>query len=98
MKNNHPYDHYRQQVRPALQIKLDEFQFYGYGNIKENELWAFLTKKKWKKTQEEKRLFEIIEDVMAVKTGEFINYSTVEALKGTDFSIDNEEDMRSLFK
>ncbi|WP_080844710.1 post-transcriptional regulator [Cytobacillus gottheilii] len=97
MKSNHPYDSFRQQVSPALQVKLDEIQFYGYGNVNEDEFWSFLTKKKWRKPKEEVKLFEIIEDIMAVKAGEYINYSTVEALRGSDLSL-SEEELKSLFK
>lgn len=98
MKSSHQYDRFRLQVKPALQSKLDEFAFYGYNGVEEDALWSFLTEKKWRKPISEVRLFEIIEDIMAVKAGEFINYSTVEALKSAEFSLDNEEDLKGLFK
>lgn len=98
MKMGHEYDYFRNEVKPALECKLDEFRLLGYQKVTEQELWGFLTKKKWKKPKESVRLFEIVEEIMAVKVSEFIHYATIEAFKGSDFAFDNEEERRELLK
>ncbi|WP_042342325.1 post-transcriptional regulator [Bacillus timonensis] len=75
------YDKFRETVRPFLKSKLEEFELYGYGSVKEDELWNFLINKTWRKEKEEKILNQIVSDVLAVKIGDFMNYATVEAFK-----------------
>jgi hypothetical protein len=79
------YDQYKDTVKPALISKINEFELYGYDKVLENELWEFLNKKKWKREREEKRLHEIVSDILAVKVGEYMNYATVEAFKSPDW-------------
>ena len=98
MKIGHEYDRFRQEVDLVLKSKLEEFEVYGYDKIQEQELWNFLTQKKWRKPNENIHLFQIVQDIFAVKVGEFMNFATVEAFKATDFSFDNEDELRALLK
>lgn len=98
MKIGHEYDYFRTTVKPALESKLDEFRLLGYKKVTEQELWEFLTKKKWKNTKENVRLFEIVEEIMEVKVSEYIHYTTIEAFKEADFVFDSEEERRELLK
>jgi hypothetical protein len=99
MKNGgHPYDHFEVVVQPALQSKLEELNFLGYGTYHESQLWNFLTKKKWKKPKETINLYEVVQDILSVKSGDFMSFQTVEALKSTDFSFNNEEEWKELLK
>lgn len=98
MKIGHEYDYFRNEVKPALESKLDEFRLLGYEKVTEQELWGYLTKKKWKKPSGNVRLFKIVEEIMAVKVSEYIHYATIEAFKGTGFAFDSEEDRRELLK
>ncbi|GLB58335.1 post-transcriptional regulator [Cytobacillus sp. NCCP-133] len=98
MKIGHDYDYFRTKVEPALESKLDEFRLLGYKKVTEQELWGFLTKKKWKKPKENVRLFEIVEEIMAVKVSEYIHFATIEAFKGSEFAFDNEKERRELLK
>ncbi|MFE8703488.1 post-transcriptional regulator [Cytobacillus sp. FJAT-54145] len=98
MKIGHEYDCFRNKVQPALECKLDEFSLLGYGTVNEHDLWSFLTRKKWRKPKEEIMLFEIVQDILGIKIGEYMNYATVEAFKLDDFSFDNEEDKAALLK
>lgn len=97
MKINHIYDHLRNDVQPALNSKLEEFSMLGYGQVAEQELWDFLIKKKWKKLNESKRISEIVDDILSVKVGEFFSFASIEALKETEFVLD-EEGLRELLK
>jgi hypothetical protein len=98
MKFGHVYDRFREEVRPILTSKVEEFEVMGYDKISEQELWNFLTQKKWRKPKEDVHLFEIVQDIFSVKVGEYMGYATVEAFKLTDFSFDDEEEMKELLK
>lgn len=76
----HPYQIYRTEVSLALQSKKEEFNLLGYPDITEEDIWLYLTNKKWKKPQEGTRQYEIIQDIMSVKIADYMNYVTVEAL------------------
>lgn len=98
MKIGHEYDRYRSQVQPALKSKLDEFRLLGYETINEQALWNYLTKKKWRKVQEDIKLYEVVQDIMSVNVGEYMNFATIEAFKKTEFSFDNNDELKELLK
>ncbi|MBU8879524.1 post-transcriptional regulator [Bacillus sp. FJAT-29790] len=98
MKIGHTYDHFRSQVQPALVSKLEEFSLLGYGSVAEHEVWEFLKRKKWKKKDEGKQLFEIVEDILSIKVGDYFSFATIEAFKGAEFAFNNEEELRELLK
>lgn len=98
MSQVHSYDKFHDAIKPALKSKIEEFSILGFSTVDEEQLWGFLTKKKWRKVREDIKLYEIVEDIMSVKPGEYMNYASVEALKLTEFSFDNEEDMKELLK
>ncbi|MCM3568429.1 post-transcriptional regulator [Neobacillus mesonae] len=98
MENGHAYDHFRSEVHPALVSKLEEFHVLGYDSVSENELWKFLTRKKWKKTKGDIHIYEIIEDVLAVKVSDFISFTTIESYKTAEFSLDDENELKELLK
>ncbi|KAF0825506.1 post-transcriptional regulator [Cytobacillus firmus] len=98
MKIGHEYDYFRTTVKPALESKLEEFRLLGYKKVTEQELWGYLTKKKWKKPKENARLFQIVEEVMGVKVSEYIHYATIESFKEAEFDLDNEEERKKLLK
>ncbi|MCJ7839926.1 post-transcriptional regulator [Lederbergia sp. NSJ-179] len=80
-RKEHPYDSYVPILEPVLKSKLEEFSVLGYETIKEQDLWAFLTQKKWKKSHEGIRIHELVSDILSVKVGDYMNYATVEAYK-----------------
>lgn len=94
----HEYERFRKTVEPALFSKIEELRLLGYGTIKEGQLWEYLTTKKWKRVKEDMKLYEIVDDILSLKPGEYMNFASVEALKLTDFSFDNEEDLKELLK
>jgi hypothetical protein len=98
MNFGHQYDRFREQVKPVLLSKLEEFEILGYQTISEPELWNYLTVKKWRKPKEDIQLYEIVQEIFSVKVGEFMNFATVEAFKMPDFSFESEEDMKELLK
>lgn len=98
MKLSHEYDRFRNDMKPALDSKLGEFATLGYDTVSEGELWNYLTKKKWRKTREDVRVYEVVQDILSVKVGEYMNFATVEAFKVADFAFDDEEERKALLK
>lgn len=98
MSTVHEYDRFRKQVEPALISKIEELKLLGYGTINENQLWDFLVSKKWKRVKEDIKLYEIVDEILSLKPGEYMSYASVEALKLADFSFDNEEELKELLK
>jgi hypothetical protein len=82
--NNNNYEYLRNQVGPALQSKLEEFQILGYRDISEPQLWEYLLKKKWKKVTEEMKLHQAIQDIFSVKVSDYMNFATVELYKAAE--------------
>lgn len=52
------------RIKPALISKCSEFKKMGYKNIKEADLWNYLTDKKWTKSKE-LTLSEMVEDIFS---------------------------------
>ncbi|MGD6899042.1 post-transcriptional regulator [Bacillus infantis] len=94
----HVYEKFRRQVQPALQSKLEEFRLLNYGAVAEDELWKYLTEKKWRKPHEDARLFEIVGGILEVKAADYFSYATVEAFKGKGLGELSEEDRRKLLE
>jgi hypothetical protein len=88
----HSYEGYFQILKPALISKSEELLVLGYGDISVEKIWGFLTKKKWRKTKEDIHVYELINDLLASKPGEIMNYITVEAFKGENLLSDLRED------
>lgn len=98
MESSNKYNHFRTQVQPALTSKLSEFRLLGYGSVSEEDIWDFLTKKKWKKVKEEIRVYEVIQDILAVKVSDYMNFTTMESYKTAEFSLQDENEWKELLK
>ncbi|MFF2447684.1 post-transcriptional regulator [Neobacillus sp. NPDC058068] len=98
MDNNHAYDYFRTQVQPALASKLSEFRLLGYDSVTEQELWEFLIKKKWKKVKDELMLHEIIQAILSVKVSDYLSFAAIETYKTSEFSFDDENELKELLK
>lgn len=94
----HEYDRFREDADLFLQSKAEEFALLGYGKVERDELWQFLKKKKWRKAIPNKAFCEIVEDIMSVKPGDYMNYVSVEQLKTTEFSLDDADELKELLK
>ena len=82
-----------------MKSKQEEFLLLGYDNVSEEDIWEFLLKKKWRqKEQKEIRLFEMVQHILSLKVGEFMNYMVVEALKEAEFTFENEEERCRIIK
>jgi hypothetical protein len=94
MNNQRPdFEKFYSVLKPALLSKVEEFQLLGYGVITMQELWKYLTKKKWKKVKEEPLMYRMIADILSTKPGDYMNFITVEAYRAPSMltSIDEDE-------
>ena len=98
MENSHVNEKNRTQVQPVLKSKLEEFRLLGVDSVTEQGLWEYLIKKKWKKVKQEMRLYEMIQEILSVRVSDYLNYVTIESYKTTEFSLDNEEELKELLK
>lgn len=97
MTKNHPYQRYYFKVKPALKIKLEEFSMLGLKEIVVEDIWNYLTTKKWKKHQENIHLYEIVADILALSSSQFMTYQVVEAYKAPSlFEPLSEEELKEL--
>ncbi|WP_241735338.1 post-transcriptional regulator [Anoxybacillus flavithermus] len=64
----------RKQLMPALQSKVDELKLLGYEQATIEDVWNCLMVKKWKKNKEEKRLFELVNDVLSLRASDYMAY------------------------
>ncbi|WP_338470367.1 post-transcriptional regulator [Niallia sp. XMNu-256] len=87
-----------EKIRPVLQSKVEEFILLGYDSVTEQDIWDYLVNKKWKKDKVDLMLFEVVQEIFSLKIGDFMNYTTVEALKESSFTLENEEDRLELLK
>lgn len=92
MKGKHPYDSYFHLLSPALESKVEEFIVFGYDKVNKDDLWGFLTKKKWKKHKDAIRMYELVADVLSLNVGEYMNFATVEAYKSPNWFTDLDSD------
>ncbi|MBY6270622.1 MAG: post-transcriptional regulator [Caldibacillus debilis] len=96
---DHPYDIYREEVKEALRCKLDEFALLDFTEVTEDDLWEMLTKKRWKKPQEDIHIYQIVSDIMSVKPSDMMNFiSALEMTAENLFSEENREELRELLK
>ncbi|MFE4238763.1 post-transcriptional regulator [Peribacillus butanolivorans] len=98
-KKNHPYQRYYVKVRPFLKSKREEFQMVGLNAVTEEDIWATLTKNKWKRPQENIHLHELVADIVTFSSNQFMTFQMVEAYKSPNlFEPLSEEELKELFK
>ncbi|WP_108669475.1 post-transcriptional regulator [Peribacillus acanthi] len=96
MGNSHQFDEFKQSVMPALQSKREEFVLYGYGEVKEQDIWHYLQKKKWKKHQGSPLLHNIVNDILRLNVSEYIHFATIEAFKASSNGLNGPDSYKDL--
>lgn len=61
------------RIMPALTSKCSEFKKIGCKNIKESDIWNYLTSKKWQSSSE-LTLSEMVNDIFELRVEEINNY------------------------
>jgi hypothetical protein len=98
MKVGHPYEQFRQNLEPALRSKSEELSLLGYGTYQESQIWDYFVLKRWRKPKADIHLYEVAQDILTLKPGDFMNFQTIEALKYSQNSLPSEEDWKELLK
>lgn len=97
MMGIHPYNKYFHSLLPALKSKVEEFRLLNYGTIDIPSLWEYLTKKKWRKPEEDVHVYELVADILSIMPGDYMNYATIEAYRSANlFEEVNEEEWQEL--
>ena len=91
-ESTHPSDEFYELLQPALASKAEEFLLLGYGKVKHEELWRYLTKKKWIKMDRSPVLYQLVADILALKIGDYMNFATVEAFRSPNLFANIESD------
>jgi hypothetical protein len=71
----------REQLMPALQCKYDEFRLLGYKQVTMDQIWDCLVQKKWENFKEERKLFELANDILSLQIGEYMSFITMQSYK-----------------
>lgn len=71
-----------EQVLPALSNKTDEFSFYGYDSVTEEDLWTYCLAKLWrKKDLQEISVHEAVGDILSISPARYMTHTQVEGFK-----------------
>ncbi|MDC3412434.1 post-transcriptional regulator [Terrihalobacillus insolitus] len=74
---------WKNQMEPVLSSKVDELKQMGYSRTSQEEVWKCLVKKVWK-GDPQKRLHQIVEDILHLGSTIYLSYLTVEAYQDDD--------------
>jgi hypothetical protein len=90
-----------EQVRPALSNKADEFSFYGYGSVTEEDLWTYCIGKLWRKKDPGTiPVHEAVGDILSISPARYMTHTQVEGFKkaagSSGFAGLDEEEFREL--
>lgn len=88
----------RDQLKPAILSKLNEFEILGYESVQEDDIWKFLLMKKWRKLKEDDiQLHKLVNDILSVKIQEYMTFITVEAFQAPSSELSS-DDLKELLK
>ncbi len=95
----HPYQQFYTKVRPVIESKLEEFRMVGLAAVTEEDVWSYLTNKKWKRPQEGIHIHELVSDILSLTSNQFMTYQMVEAYKSPNiFAPISENELKELLK
>ncbi|RWZ59969.1 hypothetical protein EQV77_01330 [Halobacillus fulvus] len=78
MENTKVVSLWKEKVDPALTSKVEELKWLGYANATPEELWNCLVKKVWK-GEPEKRLYEVVQDILHMRSHTYLSFITNES-------------------
>lgn len=92
------YEQLFHKVFPALDSKMNEFNFYEYNAISIDDLWNYCIEKKWRKKKvEQLRLHEIVSTILNITPSEIVSHGQVQEFKKSDwFSEANSNELQFL--
>ncbi|WP_010651020.1 post-transcriptional regulator [Oceanobacillus massiliensis] len=69
---------WKQMIIPALKSKAEELEMMGYSQATPEDVWTCLVKKVWK-GEPEKRLHEIVQDILHLASNTYLSYLTMKS-------------------
>lgn len=95
------YERLFQKVLPVLQNKVEEFQYFQYDSITEEDIWNYCIQKKWrKKNVEELHLYEIVQTIFSLKPSDIVSHFQIQEFHTQTnwFDSINHEELEELLK
>lgn len=74
---------WKASVYPFLDSKVEELQLMGYSQATRNDVWRCLVKKVWKGSPD-KKLHQIVHEIMHLKSSTYLSYLTVQSYENND--------------
>lgn len=74
---------WKASVIPALDSKVEELILMGYSQASRDDVWKCLLEKIWKGNPE-KRIHEVVQDIMHLGSGTYLSYLTVNSYQNDD--------------
>lgn len=92
MKERQQFDVWREDLKPLLESKSEEFRLLGYENVTEEDIWD-CTVSQFQNEKEFVRLHRFVNALLSLKPQTYMMWLTVKAYKNPDalFSSDDEE-------
>ncbi|MGN7476754.1 post-transcriptional regulator [Solibacillus silvestris] len=88
-----------EKVQLILMNKIEEFHYYGYDAITEQDLWKYCIDKTWRKQDiQNLRLYELTSGILGATASEVLSYMQISDFKRNEMNLQlSEEELRSLF-
>lgn len=78
---------------PALISKKNEFHFYGYTTVTEEDIWIYCVRKTWRrKDVNSMRVHEIANDILRILPAAFMTFTQIEEQRSSDWFSDLNSD------
>ncbi|MEC5422068.1 post-transcriptional regulator [Virgibacillus sp. C22-A2] len=74
---------WKAMIIPALESKASEFRLMGYSQATVEDVWKCLDQKVWK-GDPEKRIHEVVQDVLHLGSSIYMSYLTLKAYQDDD--------------
>lgn len=68
---------WREELEAVLDIKKNEFQMLGYDKTTTEDIWNCLRKTVWKDKEPQKRLYEVVAEILQLQITTYMTYLTM---------------------
>jgi len=79
-----PVTEWRSEIELVLEIKQNEFQMLGYEKTTSDDIWNCLTTTVWKNRNPQKRLYEVVSEVLHLQISTYMTYLTMGIYQDND--------------
>lgn len=88
-----------EKVQLILTNKIEEFHYYGYDSITEQDLWKYCIDKVWRKRDvQNMRLHELTAGIFGATASEVLSYMQIKEFKRNELNLKlSNEELQGLF-